>query len=330
MNRRELLISAAALPAALAFPAGVQGAARGGGPPLAALALVTSDSEDRVLVVRPSDGKVVRSIAVPDQPHGIEAAAGLRAAVVLSERSGTVTVIDAQTLEVRRVLEGFAGPRYAAGDPWGQPYAYVSDDRAGEVVTVDVQRGKVVGRVEVGEGARHIALSFDGKRVVTSLGTKAARLALVDVSQPRRPRLLRTFAAYDVAHDVAFTPDGTELWISSGAERRVTVHDARTLRPLRGLAGDAPPQHVTFDQPTGRAYVASGESGTLRIHRLADAKLLGTRQIPAGSFNVCALGGQLVTPSLTRGTLTVLDGAGLRSTRVAPNAHDACIVVRTR
>ena len=60
MNRRELLLAAAAAPAVLALPA-ARAAARGGTP----FALVTSDSDDRVLVVRLTDLKVVRSLAVP-------------------------------------------------------------------------------------------------------------------------------------------------------------------------------------------------------------------------------------------------------------------------
>jgi DNA-binding beta-propeller fold protein YncE len=325
MNRREFLLAAAAAPVALTLPATARGSARGGTP----LALVTSDSEDRVLVVRLTDLNVVRSLAVPDQPHGIEAVDRLSAALVLSEKSGTITVLDATVPRVRRVLEGFQGPRYAAGDPSGGPYAYVSDDVAGQVIAIDVPRARVIGRVEVGNGARHIAISPDGSRVVTSLGAKAPRLALVDVSRPQRPRLLRTFPADDLAHDVAFSPDLRQLWISSGVEHRLTLHDASTLRPLRSIAGDAPPQHVTFDQASNRVYVASGESGTLRVYRMADAKLLSTRQVPAGSYNVCAQAGRVVTPSLDRGTLTMLDQRGLRSVRIAPNAHDACLVVDT-
>jgi DNA-binding beta-propeller fold protein YncE len=326
MNRRELLIAAVAAPAALALPDSAAAAATGGTP----FALVTSDSEDRVLVVRLTDLQVVRSIAVPDQPHGIEAVHGLSAALVLSERSGTITVVDANTRSVRRVLEGFAGPRYAAGDPGGGPYAYVSDDKAGQVIAIDVVRAKVVGRVEVGSGARHITISPDGRRVVTSLGTKAPRLALVDVSRPQRPRLLRTFPADDLAHDVGFSPDARHLWISSGVDRRLALHDALTLRPLHAIPGDGPPQHVTFDESIRRVYVTSGESGTLRTYRLGDAKLLRTHRVATGSYNVCADAGRVVTPSLDLGTFTVVDFKGRRSAHIAPHAHDACIVVDTR
>ena len=288
-----------------------------------------------MLVVRLSDLQVVRSLAVPDRPHGIEAGDKAGAALVLSDTTGTVAIVDASAPEVRRVLEGFQSPRYAAGDPaWGPlasgAYAYVSDDAAGQVIAIDVARARVIGRVEVGEGARHIAISPDGSRVVTALGTKAPRLALVDVSRPRRPRLLRTFPADDLAHDVGFSPDGRELWISSGVDRRVAIHDAQTLRRVRSLPADRPPQHVTFDETiTKRAYVASGDSGTLRVYRMADVRLMATRRIPLGSYNVCAAPGRVITPSLSGGTLTLLDHRGLRSVRIAPNAHDACLVVDT-
>ena len=105
------------------------------------------------------------------------------------------------------------------------------------------------------------------------------------------------------------------------------MHDARTMRRLRSLPGDCP--RSTSRSTTSRSvvYVASGESGALRTYRLGDAKLLGTRRIPAGSYNVCAQAGRMVTPSLDVGTLTLLDARGLRSVRIAPNAHDACLVV---
>ncbi len=220
MNRRQLLIAGAAL---IGLPAPVRAGTRDGTP----LALVTADTLDRILVVRLSDLRVVDSLAVPDEPHGIEAVDRLRSALVMSNESGTITVLDARAPRVRRVLESFHAPRYAAGDPRGS-YAYVSDESAGQVIAIDVPAARVTGRVEVGEGARHITISPDGSRVITSLGSKAPRLAVVDVGSPRRPRLVRTFPADDLAHDVGFTPDGRHVWISSGAERRLA---SMTQRP---------------------------------------------------------------------------------------------------
>ena len=71
---------------------------------------MTADSEGRILAVRLTDMQVVRSLAVPHEPHGIEAVDLLRSALVMSNESGTVTVLDAGALEVRRVLRGLLEP----------------------------------------------------------------------------------------------------------------------------------------------------------------------------------------------------------------------------
>jgi len=98
------------------------------------------------------------------------------------------------------------------------------------------------------------------------------------------------------------------------------------------LRADAAPQHIAFSE--SRAYVASGESGTLRVHRL-DGSLVRLSSVPDGSYNVTYGGAELtlgrpaaVTPSLDLGTVCVLapDGSVRTIRRIARSAHDACIV----
>ena len=325
MNRRELLLAAAAAPAVLALPAAAHAAARGGTP----FALVTSDSDDRVLVARLTDLKVVRALAVPDQPHGIEAVDQLGAALVLSEKSGTITVLDVNGLKVRRVLEGFAGPRYAAGEPSGGSHAYVSDDKAGQVIAIDVPRARVIGRVEVGEGARHISISPDGTRVVTSLGTKAPRLALVDVSRPQHPRS----CARSRPTTLRTTSRSRRTAGSSGSARGPSTGSPctmrSTLRPLRSLAGDAPPSTSRSTRPRGASTWRAARAGRCASTAWPMPGCSAPAACPSGRSTSARDAGRVVTPSLDVGTLTLLDHRGLRSVRIAPNAHDACLVVAT-
>ena len=58
-----------------------------------------------------------------------------------------------------------------------------------------------------------------------------------------------------------------------------------------------------------RAYVASGESGTLRMHRV-DGRALRRTAVPEDSYNVQQAHGWVVTPGLGRGTLCILDTRG--------------------
>ena len=306
MNRRDFLVGAAALalaPEALARQLG--------GTPTA---LVTADLESHVVAVELATGRVLREIPTRAGPRSIEQVGNL--ALVAHTEHGALSVIDGATLRVRHVIGGFDEPRYTAAVD-GR-HAFVTDSGDGTVALVDVVGAEVIRRLPLGGPARH--LSYDGRRLWVALGTKARRVAVVDVS---RQRLLSRFAPPFLAHDVGLARGGRS-WVTSGAARELVVYRrGGTLR----LPADAPPQHVTFLD--GRIFVTSGDDGTLRVYDGA-GRLLRTMRIPTGSYNVQhAFGGLILMPSLSRGTLCVADARGqvLRTVRVARSSHDACFVM---
>ena len=319
MHRRTFLARAGAATVALAVPQVARGATR---PPLT---LVTADLEAHVVAVAADDGTVVARIATPGGPRSIEAVGRGTLALVAHTTEGVVSLVDASTLRVRRVLDGFSEPRYTAAGPSGR-YAFVSDARLGQVVVVDLLRERIAARVEVGSLARHITIAPHGRSLWVALGPKAAAIAVVDLDDPARPRLRGHVPPVDLAHDVVYAADGRHVWVSSGSEHAVAVHDARTSRPLLRLAGGAPPQHVAM--LGGHAYVASGDDGALRVHALADGHVVRESRIPVGSYNVTAGSGRIYTPSLDVGTLCIVRASGRvqRRERLARSSHDACVV----
>jgi len=72
-----------------------------------------------------------------------------------AESSGAITLIEGRPLRVRRVLRGFDAPRYTAIRP-GAKLAYVSDSGHGEIAVVDLVARRVLLRLAVGAGARHL------------------------------------------------------------------------------------------------------------------------------------------------------------------------------
>jgi DNA-binding beta-propeller fold protein YncE len=223
------------------------------------------------------------------------------------------------------VLRGLGAPRYAAITPDGR-HAFVSDGARGELVVVDLRRGRIVAGVEVGAGARHLSLDPAGRTLWVALGSSATFIAVVDVSDPLRPRVRRRFRPPFLAHDVAFSPSGRRVWVTSGQVPRLAVLPARGAGRPVVLDADRAPQHVSFGR--GVAFVASGEGASLRVHDLADGRVRRTARVPYGSYNVQAGAGAVVTPSLARGTLTILDRAGRvqHEVEVARAAHDACLI----
>ncbi len=290
--------------------------------PLEQVVLVTADLESHVVVLDPLRERILARIGTAPGPRSIERV-GMRKALVAHTRSGLVSAIDAAERAIRFELDGFEAPRYTAAHPT-RMIAYVTDSAAEEVVAIDTHRRRVLSRTHVRGPARHVSVSSDGSVLWTALGSTAEQVAVLDLADPLRPRLERTFAPPFLAHDVVFAPNG-HVWVTSGDGRRVGIY--RPDRELvRVLAADRAPQHVAFAGL--HALVASGDDGTVRVHHL-DGRLVRRSAVPVGSYNVSVAGGRAVTPSLSRGTLSILDASGrLRATRtVARAAHDACIVL---
>ena len=218
------------------------------------------------------------------------------------------------------MLRGFVEPRYTAAAHDGR-HAFVTDSGRVELVTVDVVRGEVVARLKLRLWPRHLSLARDGRTLWVGLGTASPELMVVDVSDPRRPRLRGNVRPPFAAHDVGFAPSG-RAWVTSGDARTIAVYDRRRVHVL---PADAAPQHVTFLD--GRAFVTSGGDGTLRIYDERGARLLRTTRVPVGSYNVQFAAGRVITPSLNAGTLCVLDASGIERerVRVAASSHDACL-----
>lgn len=318
MNRREFLLAATALPTALVAAPAALGRTLGGTP----LALVTADREASVVAVSLGSGRVERRIRTLPDPRSIESSAA--SVVVAHTGEGAVSIIDGIRLEVRSVIRRFGTPRYTA---LGPELAYVTDSERGELVVVDLVRGRVTGRLALPGPARHVTIEPVGRTLWVALGSKAREVAVVDAREPWRPRLRRLVRPPFLAHDVGFVPEGDRVWVTSGDGPRVAVYDARRGEPLFELSHGAPPQHVTFGR--GVAYVTSGDDGLLTVHRLRDGRVLRRTAIPFGSYNVAAGGGAVLTPSLSGGTICVLDRTGrpVRVRDVARAAHDACFVV---
>ena len=319
MDRRAFLTAAAAplllgTAPALARPSG--------GTPLA---LVTADLESSIVAVDVTSGRVHRRLRTAADPRSIESI-GVVGALVAHTASGRLTLVDSK-LRVHPIAGELGAPRYTAVSP-NRQLAYVTDSAREELVVVDLSGRRVVERVPVGGPCRHLGINRAGTRLWTALGNTADRLAVLSLADPRRPRVVTTITPPFLAHDVGFTPGGRRVWVSSGDRGRLAIYEARTGQLVRTLAGDAPPQHVTF--MGDRAFVTSGDDAMLRVHAL-DGRLLRSAPVPAGSYNVQQGWRWILTPSLSQGTLCTFSprGVPLDELRVARSSHDACFIVGT-
>jgi YVTN family beta-propeller protein len=287
-------------------------------------ALVTAETENRLIVVDLRRGRVIRRIAVPADPENVVVRS---LAVVVNSTAGAVTLVDPYSLRIVEVLGGFGSPHIPAISPDGK-HAYVTDDARGTLSVIDLFTRRVASRIAVGPGAHHLSFRPDQRRVWLALGESARRIVMLDTSEVAGPRVIGQFDPGFRAHDLAFSPDGRRVWVTSAIGRSVAVFRARDHRRLFDVPVGPPPQHLVFG---GRfAYLTSGYGGTIEKVDATTGRVLRRASAPYGSFELDTADGFVVASSLLRGTLSIYDSElrHPRVLRVAPAARDVAIATR--
>jgi DNA-binding beta-propeller fold protein YncE len=305
-------------------------------PRAAPQALVTAQTENRLAVVDLPSGRIIRWVTVPGNPEYASASHSFGGTVVVaSAGSGTVTLLDRDTMRRVKVLHGFASPHIPAITP-DDEYAYVTDDARGQLTVIGLSNNKILSRVSVGAGAHHLAISPDERQVWVALGQSARTIVILSavVSHPPASRAVINPARAHVvghldpgylAHDLNFTPDGARVWITSADTSYVGVFSVRTHRLLFRVPGGPPPQHVVF---AGRfAYITSGYGSRIERVALNSGRVLERTPAPYGSFDLDVGSGYVVTSSLLRGTLATYSKQlrPLRFSRLAPSTEDVVV-----
>lgn len=295
-------------------------------------ALVTAETENRLLVVDLPSGRVARRVPLPPDPEDIAATATGGLVIVVSPRAREVTVLDRATLHPVKSLSGFGAPHIAAIARPGD-YAYVTDDARGQVAVIGLYNDKLLAKVAVGAGAHHLSFSPDGRQVWVALGESARQIVILTtvVSESRQtvdpghPRVIGRFAPGFLAHDLAFSPNGREVWITAAKRTAVGVFSARDQRLLFHVPVGPPPQHVAFSGDY--AYVTSGYGGTIEKVAASTGHVIRRARAPYGSFELTAADGYVVSSSLLRGTLAIFnpDLRLLRVVKLAPATREVAI-----
>jgi DNA-binding beta-propeller fold protein YncE len=175
------------------------------------------------------------------------------------------------------------------------------------LVVIALGSARIVDRLFVGLGAHHMAIGPHGRRMWIGLGERASQIAIVDLSRPGRPRVLRRFSPRFVAHDLTFAPDGRRVWVTSGAGNAVHVLNPRSGKEVFSVFVGTGPQHVVFAEPEGSAFVTSGYANKIVKVDARTGRIVKIAYTPPGSFNLSGSGGLVVTTSLFQGAVTEFD-----------------------
>lgn len=274
-------------------------------------ALVTAETENRLLVVDLPSGRVVRRIPLPPDPEDIAAApaawSGGRLAVVTSAAAGKMSLLEGPTLREVKVFRGFGAPHIV--ELWPVPYgfdAYVTDDARGTLSVIDLRRRRVISTIHVGAHAHHLGLDLMHESAWVALGESATSVVVLNTENVGHPKVtVRLHLGFEV-HDLAFSDDGRKLWVASANRPEVTVLDATDQQVLFRVPvgpGGRGPVHVAVTERY--AYLTNGYGSTLEQVAAGSGRILHRTTTPYGSFELAADGRYVVVSSLLRGTLAI-------------------------
>lgn len=289
-----------------------------------AQALVTAETENRLIVVDLGDGRVVRRIRLPADPEDIAAGHQGGWVVVVSSRAGKVTILRRADLQAVRTLGGFADPHIVGLSPDGR-FAYVTDDSRGTLTVIRLRDRRRTDTVRLGIGAHHLAFSPDQGRAWVALGEAARTIVILNTVNPAHPRVIGRFQPSLPAHDLSFSPDGRRVWVTSADSSEVSVLSAASRRRLFAVPVGPGPQHVAFARRY--VYLTSGYGSTIVRVNAATGRVVDRARTPYGSFELSAADGYVAVSSLLRGTLAIYTPGlhRLRVLRLAPATRELAI-----
>lgn len=246
--------------------------------PDGALALVTDYGRGKagnsLTVIDLASGKAARSIPLGnhERPHGVRFLPDGRRAVVTTEGSAALLVVDVAEARVERAIDVGDGGGHMVAVTGDGGIAYVSKIAAGTVSRVDLATGSRTLEAPAGKGAEGIAVAPDGTVWVSNRADDT-----VTVHDPDSLEVRATLASEGFPIRVVFTPDGRHALVTNARAATLAVFDARTRERVATVAlatddaeyqetllgRDALPIGVIADPARPRAYVAI--SGADRI-----------------------------------------------------------------
>lgn len=200
-------------------------------------------------------------------PHGLRIVPGDARAVVTTEGSASLLLVDIANGRVDKVIEVGDGTGHMLALSPNAGVAYVTKIAAGTLSRIDLgsSAGETVERT-AGAGAEGVAVRPDGKEVwVTNRADDT-----VTVHDPATLAIRRRMSSKGFPIRVVFTPDGRQALVTNASAATLTVFDARTkLQVARVELAEADAQYrdtmlgraalpigVIVDPQRPRAYVA--------------------------------------------------------------------------
>jgi len=268
--------------------------------------LVLEKNAARALLLDTRNGKTITSWAVGDGPHEVAVSPDGRRAVVSNyggEKAGSsLSVIELLRMgppEPLRTIELEQAVRphglVFAGD---SRHLWMTAEIPGELWRINLDTGRAVARVKVGEGLGHmVARADDSHLFVSHIGAGAVTpVTSTDhgsgtATGPAAWRAQTRIVTGSGAEGIAVQPSKGLVWVTNRADDTISLIDPKQFKVVANLPCAGFPIRVVFSPDGALAAVSCAEANVIALYDAASHELLarvstGDGSTPIGmSFN---------------------------------------------
>ena len=213
------------------------------------LVLATSSGSDSVYAYD-KQGKLLSMIPVGETPKGVKIHPDGNLAFVANENSGTISVMDVDSLTVTKEIEVGKIPHNIRFDSQGNT-AYVTLQGEDKVAVIDVKNLEMRGSISVEKLPHNLDLSPDDRYLYTAnIGT--SDVAVIDLQTKEIIKRIKISTGH---HGIDVTNDGARIYVSGIGADKVNVIDAESLELVKQIDVGQGPHGIRANEDGSKVYV---------------------------------------------------------------------------
>ena len=216
----------------------------------------TAGKTDKLVVFELDTLKSTKAVATGTGPDAVLYVETCGEVWTMNHRGGTITCVDAKSLEVTRTIEVGGALEFPAEDP-AHGLVFVNVEDKSQLAVIDAKKHEVTQRYPVAPGEEPAGLALDRKNGLLFLGCGNKKLVVLEAASGK---VSATLDIGEHCDGVAFDHELGQVYASCrGATSAFKVRDAKTLDALAPLEAG---KTCAVDSKSHRLYVTTGTRGT--------------------------------------------------------------------
>lgn len=235
-------------------------------------------SADGIAIVDLSSSKISRRLPVGSDPEEFSLSADGRRLIVSNEDDSAVSIWDIASGRKVASAAVSAEPEGVTLHPKSHD-AYVACEEEGDIFAIDSSDARVRARIRLGGRPRSVTFTSDGTTAYAPLEGDGT-VAVLDTANLRLREKIE-LPAGSLPMGARLSPDGRELYVSTGRANSVVVIDATKHRVIETVSVGQRPWGLALSPDGATLFTANGASDDISVVDLHTRR--ERRRIKAGA-----------------------------------------------